>query len=63
MMPMDKLIKEYMTKINVTLDAKNDLFKVEKHNKEVSKRAVKAVNNTYKIKAKTQEKNKGKSKQ
>lgn len=52
MMQIDKLIKDYKTKINVTLEAKNDLFIVEKKNKKLSKRAVKAVNNIYKLQSK-----------
>ena len=62
MMQIDKLIKDNKTKINVTLEANNDLFIVEKQNKILSKRAVKAVNNIYKIQSKNARKEQRKPK-
>ena len=61
-MQIDKLIKDNKTKINVTLEANNDLFIVEKQNKILSKRAVKAVNNIYKIQSKNARKEQRKPK-
>ena len=52
MMQLDKLLNEYDTKINVTLEAKNYLFKFVKQNKEIRNRAINAMENIEKIREK-----------
>ena len=47
MMHLDKLLKEYETKINVTLKVKNDLPKIVEENTEIRERAIET---TYNIK-------------
>ena len=42
-MELGELLNEYETKINVTLEAKNYLFKIVEQNKEIRKRAIKAT--------------------
>lgn len=43
MMELGEVLNEYETKINVTLETKNYLFKIVEQNKEIRKRAIKAI--------------------
>ena len=48
MMQLGKLINKYKTKMSLTLKALNNLSKMIKENKEIRKRAVKAINDIKK---------------
>ena len=52
MMHLDKLLKEYETKINVTLKVTNDLPKIVEENTEIRERAIETTYNIKKIREK-----------